>query len=148
MPPSCTICFTSAGSSSRRIRLATVERSIWMRDGQLFLRALVLIDVPLERLGLFDRVEILALDVFDDGQLGHLAVVDVANLHGHLAPVGGLGGAEPALAGDQFEAVADAADDEWLQNAVRANAVGQIGDLGFVERLPRLVRDCARSRRN
>ncbi len=34
----------------------------------------------------------------------------------------------------------DAADDQRLQNAVRADAVGQIGDLGFVERLPRLVR--------
>ena len=108
--------------------------------GQLFLRALVLIDVPLERLGLFDRVEVLALDVFDDGQLGHLAVVDFADLHRHLPPVGGLGGAEPALAGDQFVAFADAAHDQRLQDAVGANAVGQIGDLGFVERLAWLVR--------
>ena len=74
--------------------------------GQLFLRALVLVDVALERLGLFDRVEVLALNVLDDGQLGHLPVVDVADLHGHLPPVGGLGGAQPALAGDQLVAVA------------------------------------------
>ena len=108
--------------------------------GQLFLRALILIDVPLERFGLFDRVEVLALDVFDDGELGHLAIVHVANLHGHLAPVGGLGGTQAALAGDQLEAVARAADDERLQNAVGANAIGQIGDLGLVECLARLVR--------
>ena len=101
---------------------------------------MVLIDVPLERLGLFDRVEILALDVFDDGQLGHLAIVDVADLHRHLLPVGGLGGAEAALAGDQLVAVADAADHQRLQDAVGANAVRQVGDLGFVERLPRLIR--------
>ena len=100
---------------------------------------MVLIDVALERLGLFDRVEVLALDVFDDGQLGHLPIVDVADLHRHLPPVGRLGRAEPALAGDQFEPVADAADDERLQDAVRANAVRQVGDLGFVERLPRLI---------
>ncbi len=50
--------------------------------GQLFLRALILINVSLERLGFFDRVEVFALDVFDDGQLGHLAVVDVADLTG------------------------------------------------------------------
>ncbi len=108
--------------------------------GDFFLRAMVLVDVPLERLRLFDRVEVLPLDVFDDGQLGHLAVVDVADLHRHLAPVGGLGGAEPALAGDELVAVADAADHQRLQDAVGADAVRQVGDLGLFERLPRLIR--------
>ena len=56
----------------------------------------------LERLGLFDRVEVFALNVFDDRQLGHLPVVDLADQDGHLPPIGGLGGTQAALAGDQF----------------------------------------------
>ena len=108
--------------------------------GQFFLRALILINVALERLGLFDCVEVFALDVFDDRQLGHLPVVDFANQDGHLAPVGCLGGTQAALAGDEFVVVADEADDQRLQNAVGADAIGQIGDLGFFECLARLVR--------
>ena len=106
---------------------------------QLFLRALVLIDVALERLGLFDRVQVFALHVFDDGQLGHLAVVDLANLHRHLAPVGGHGRTQPAFASNQFEAVLGFANDQRLQNAVGTNAISQVGDLGLIERLTRLV---------
>ena len=39
--------------------------------GQLFLRALVLFDVALERFGLFNCVEVLPLDVFNDGHFQH-----------------------------------------------------------------------------
>ena len=140
MSPCWTICLTSAGSSKQADEVGDGRAVDLDAAGQLFLGALILINVALERLGLFDRVEVFALDVFDDRQLGHLPVVDFADQDGHLAPVGCLGGAQAALAGDQFVVVANEADDQRLQNAVGANAVGQIGDLGFFECLARLVR--------
>ncbi len=78
---------------------------------QFFLSAMILINVPLERLGLFNRVEVFALDVFNDRQLGHLPIVDLANLHWHLAPVSCLGRTQTALASDEFETVFRAAND-------------------------------------
>ena len=80
------------------------------------------------------------MDVFDDGQLGHLPVVDFADQDRDLAPVGCLGGTQAALAGDEFVVALDEADDQRLEDAVGADAIGQVGDFGFVEGLARLVR--------
>ena len=83
MAPDRSDCCTSSGRSSKRIRLAIVERSTFSRAGQLGLRAAVALEVLLKRSGLFQRVEIAALQVFDDRQLGHLPIVGFANLHRH-----------------------------------------------------------------
>ena len=106
---------------------------------------LVLVHVPLERRGLFDRVEVLALNVLDDRQLGHLPVGHFANLHRHAFPARHLGGAQAALAGDELVAALERPHDDRLQEAVRANAVAQVGDLGFVERRCAAGTDCGRS---
>ena len=55
-----------------------------------------------------DRIQILALDVFDQRDLEHLVVGDVAIDDGDLEQAGALRGAPPALAGDDLGAVADA----------------------------------------
>src|SRR6478735_2912887 len=90
---------------------------------QFFLRALVLINVPLKRLSLFDRIEVLTLNILDNGQLSHLPIIDLANLHRHLTPVGRLSRTQAALASNEFESVFSATNDQRLQNAMSTDAI-------------------------
>ena len=93
--------------------------------GQLLLRAAVLVEVFLERGGLFQRVEVFALQVFDDGQLGHLAVVGLDHVDRHVDPAGLDRRPKPPLAGHQLVAFVHPADHHRLQQPVGRNALGQ-----------------------
>ena len=57
--------------------------------------------------GLLDRVEILALEVLNDGDLHCLLVGDLADDGGNGVFTGTLGGQPAALAGDELEASGD-----------------------------------------
>ena len=106
---------------------------------QLFLRASILLEIALKRRGFFERIEVFSLDIFDNCQLCYLSIVGVADLAGDLSPAGLDRGAQSALAGDQLEPLADAADDHWLDDAVLADAFGERVELGVVEILSRLI---------
>ncbi len=68
--------------------------------------------------GQFDRIEILALNVFHDGELKNLLVVRIPNDHRNFGQIGQFGGAPAAFAGDDLKLVAaDLPDDDRLDNA-------------------------------
>src|SRR5439155_14645234 len=101
--------------------------------GELFLRQAMLLDQPLVRLRLLDRVEVLALDVLDQRQLEGLLLRDLPDHHRQLAQAGPLRRPPPPLAGDQHVAVVRAADDERQEHAFAADRLGQLLDVAFVE---------------
>ncbi len=96
--------------------------------------------VSLETSGFFQRVKVFALEVFDDGQFGGLAVVGLDDVHRHFAPAGLHSRPQTALAGDNLVAIADAADHDRLQQAVGRDALREFLDFVAVEILAGLVR--------
>ena len=111
-----------------------------MRD--LFLREAELLVELVVGVRLFDRVQVFALDVLDERDLQDVAVGHrLLDDDGDGRQAGLLRGAEAALAGDQaIFIVASARDDERLDDAVLADAAGQLLDRGLVEGLARLIR--------
>src|SRR5687767_5371208 len=90
---------------------------------------------------LFDRVQVFALDVLDERNLQGVAVGErLFDDDRDHSKAGLLRGAEAALAGDEAVfVVAGTGDDEGLDDAVLANAAGEVLDRGVVEGPPRLV---------
>ena len=74
------------------------------RVGDLFLRQVELVDEPAIGVRLFDRIEILALDVLDQRHREQPVVGDVADDDRDLEQAGALRGAPAALAGDDLVA--------------------------------------------
>ena len=54
--------------------------------------------------GFFDRIEVFALEVFDQGQRGHLALAQIADNRWNFMKLRTLGGPPAALPGDQTPA--------------------------------------------
>ena len=75
--------------------------------GQLLVVHAEAIEVVLEPLGLFDRVEVGALDVFGEGRLEHLLIVEIDHVDGHGRQARIVGGPQTAFAGDELVMVAD-----------------------------------------
>ena len=80
--------------------------------------------------GFLDGVEVFALEVFDEGQFQHGAVIRLADDGGDLGQAEHLGGAPAAFAGDQLEMILPGADDERLDDALFLDGVGQFPE-GF-----------------
>jgi len=100
----------------------------------------VLLQVSLERRCLLERVQILALQVLDNGQFGHLAVVGLDNQDRHFGPSGFRGRTESALAGNELIAIVELSHHHWLEQSMCLDALGQGLHIGLVEGLTRLVR--------
>lgn len=83
--------------------------------------------------GFFDGVEVFALKVFDEGHFEHVAIGGFADDNGDGVEAEFFGGAPAAFAGDEFEVVADLADDEWLDDAVLADGFDEFIERGFDE---------------
>ena len=83
--------------------------------------------------GLLDGIEILALEVLDDGDLHGLLVGDLADDGGDGGFAGALGGEPAALSGDELEASADGADGDGLDDAGDLDGFGEFVEGGFVE---------------
>jgi hypothetical protein len=87
-------------------------------------------------IGLLDRIEVTALDIFDDRQLQNRAVVKLTDDDGDLVQPGALGGSPAALAGDNL-VVAEMArvgpDHDRLDNAALANRGGELVQFGLGE---------------
>ena len=93
--------------------------------GDFLLRELELLDELRVALGFLDRVEVLALQIFDERQFEHRAVVGLADDDGDFRQAEQLGGAPAAFAGDQFEMAVAFADDERLDDALFLDGIGQ-----------------------
>ena len=91
-----------------------------VRDG--FLAEPELVDQLAIGLGRLERVEILALEVLDQGELELLAIGELADDGGDPLEAGRLGGSEPPFAGDELVAVEGLRDEDRLQDAVLADA--------------------------
>jgi hypothetical protein len=101
--------------------------------GDFLMRKVEIVGKALEGLRGFDRVQILALDVFDKGELKELIVGEILNDYGHLRQSGYTGGAQPAFARDKLKPLAMTANDERLDNAVRHNRFGEFADASLIE---------------
>ena len=107
----------------RRAALADLERDFLLRELKL-LRELRIAE------RLFDGVQILTLQIFDERQFQHRAVVGLADDDGNLRQFEQLRRAPAAFAGDEFEESAAFAHDERLHDALFADGIGE-----FPERL-------------
>src|SRR5580658_4778909 len=71
--------------------------------------------------GGFDRIEVFALDILDEGKLEHPRIRDILDDDGHLSDTCELCGAPSALPGDDLIAFLVLPNDDGLNNAVGAN---------------------------
>ncbi len=121
--------------------MATVARSLPTAAAIVFLRQLKFVGEPPVGERFFDRIQVLALDVFDQRHLEQrslLARRDVANDDRDAQQAGELRGAPAALAGDDLKAIADLADDDRLDDAVRLDRLRQLLQPRIVDRAARL----------
>ncbi len=94
---------------------------------------------PLEGARLLHRVQVGALQIFDDGDLHRLLVGDLAQNGGNRRLAGNLRGAPAALAGDELEAAArQRTNQDRLHHSVGGDGGSQLGQLLFVHLRPRL----------
>ena len=90
--------------------------------------------------GFLQRIQVLALEVLDEGEFEDLAVGGGPFDDGNLGQAGQAGSAPATFAGDEFEAFADGADDEGLDDPLFADGVGQFAEGFLGEVAPRLER--------
>jgi hypothetical protein len=107
----------------RRAALADLGRDVLLRELELFRELRVAVR-------LLDGVQIFALQIFDERQLQHRAVVGLAGDDGNFRQIQKLRRAPAAFAGDQFKKTAALAHDERLHDALFADGIGQ-----FAQRL-------------
>ena len=107
---------------------------------QLILGVAVSLDELAVGLGFLQRVEILALDILDQRDLGSRRIVDFADNRGDAVELSSLRRAPPPFAGDDLEAVAVGTEQDWLEHAALGDRLGQLGNCLLVELDARLVR--------
>ena len=108
--------------------------------GGLFLGELKLVDELRVTEGFFERIEVLALEILDQGEFQHRAVIGFAQDHRDFGNPGELCRAPAAFSGDQLEGVAFLADDERLDDALFADGIRQFAQRFFGEIFSRLQR--------
>ena len=107
-----------------------------------------LLDQLAVRLRGLERIEILALEVLDEGDLELLAVGELADDRRDAFETGRLGGTQPPLAGDELVAVDRLHDEDRLEDAVLGDAGREGGKLLGIEPLAGLERVRADPRRS
>ena len=78
----------------------------------------IIVDEPAICVGFFDRVEVFALNVFDERDRQQLVFWNVSNDYGNFEETGALRGAPAAFAGHDLVATVDAPDHDRLDDAV------------------------------
>jgi len=109
-------------------------------EGDLLLCELELLDQLRVTLGFLHRVEVLALQILDQGQLEHGAVVGFPHDDGHLGQAQKLGCAPAALTRDEFEMAVAFADDQGLNDALLADGISELAQRFRRKVLSRLQR--------
>ena len=131
---------TGSGSSNSRIKLAMVERSSFSRPASSSCVQPYWSRYFWNEAAFSSGIEVFALQVFDDGQFGHLAVVGLDHIDGHVDPSRLDRRPQPALAGDQLVTIMDTPDHYRLQQPVGRNALDQRLHFARVKLLTRLGR--------
>jgi hypothetical protein len=86
-----------------------------------------------EGYGYLDGIEVLALDVFNQGDFKEAVVMDVSDDDGHLLQPGEAGGPPTALTGNEMVLFADLPDDEGLDDPIGLDRSGQLLEASRVE---------------
>ena len=94
-------------------------------------------DEGLQRLRLFERADVLALEVLDEGDLDHLVVRDVADDDRNLGELQPDRGLVAPLAGHDLEPAPPLPHDKGLENALLRDRGHELGQVAHD--LPRLV---------
>ena len=105
----------------------------------LFLREMKFIGEALECMGLLDRVEVLALKVFNQGHLESHGVRHVSNDNRNAGKTGFLSCTPATFAGDELVAGSDSAYDEWLNDSARLDRSRKFFERFFAEAGSRLI---------
>ncbi len=110
---------------------------------QLVLGEVEFVEQLAERERFLDRVEIRAKEVLHECKLELVARNELPHDRGNALQPGHLRRTQPALAGNQLIAVEELADEHWLEDAVRADAVGELCQGLLVHTPARLIRVAA-----
>ena len=94
---------------------------------------------PIESLRLFYGIEILALQIFDEGDFHGFFIWDVLNDDGYAMHGHELSRSPATLAGEQLKTRPAPADDKRLDNSGAANGLRQFVESGLGEACPRLI---------
>src|SRR4051794_39096523 len=108
--------------------------------GDIFLRVAVAINELLVPLRFLDRVEVLALNILDQRQLGRCRFVYLAYDRRNAVQPRPLRRPPPALAGADLEAVAVRSQQDRLEDSALRNRIGALVDRLVAELDARLVR--------
>jgi hypothetical protein len=106
----------------------------------LFLRKVKLIGETLECMRLLDRVEVFALEVFNQGHLESHGVRHVPNHNWNAGETGLLSSTPATFAGDELVAGSNSADNEWLNDSAGLNRPRKFVERFFAEASSRLIR--------
>ncbi len=108
--------------------------------GELLLLESELIQELAEGFAELDRVEVLAVDVLDEGFSEQVGVIGIPQDDGHGDQPRQLGGAEPPLPRDDLVALSRASHDDRLEDPDLADRSCQLVQGLVVESAPRLLR--------
>ena len=127
----------------RELQQADRVRDVRSRHAEPFGERLLLeaelLEELSEGLGELDRVEVLTMDVLDEGLAEGLRVVALPDHRGHGRETGELGGPQTPLAGDQLEAVPGLAHHDRLEDPYLADRHRQCLEGVVLEGGPRLT---------
>jgi hypothetical protein len=96
--------------------------------GDLLVAEVVLLIEAFEGVGDFDGVEIFALDVLDESDFHEAVVGEVLDDGGDMGERGEFGGTPASFTGDELVGIAGAADDDWLDDTVFADGLGEAAE--------------------
>ncbi len=128
----------SSGMRSQRQRLGDRRPRLAQPPGEVLVGIAAARGQALQRLGLFERRQVLALEVLDQRDLEHLGIVDVADDGRQFAQADLDRRLIAPLAGDDLEPLAALADDQRLDDALLGDRGHQLREVAH--HLPRLVR--------
>src|SRR3978361_1213562 len=94
---------------------------------KLFLGMGIIVDEALIGMRLFDRIEVLALDILNEGDFESFLVAEFTHDRRDFVEARPLRRAPAPLAGDDLEAMAVRADDDRLDDAARLDGRGELG---------------------
>jgi hypothetical protein len=106
----------------------------------LFLCKVKLIGETLECVGLLDRVEVLALEVFNEGHLESHGVRHVPNHYRNAGETSFLSSTPATFTCDELVAGSNSADDERLDDSARLDRTRKFVERFFAEAGSRLIR--------
>ena len=106
----------------------------------LLLREVIAADEPGEGVGLLPVVEVAALEIFDEREQSRVLLPHPRDQARHLAQPGQPRRAQTTLPRNELEVPARAADGQRLENAVAADALGQLRESVLREAPPGLLR--------